>query len=134
MLFFTIAIIFAINANELQGSERTFKWWKNQRVVSKLDLSTEQVRTIDAIFASYKTSFVTYRKALRDQEIQLKRELQNPDAKKDDVLTLIDEIENTKAAYTRTKVEMYLRVKDVLTPEQQAALHKIKMRFNPYPR
>ncbi len=132
LLFFVITIILTINANAFLDSGQNFKWWKNSRVASQLDLSDEQVRTIDAIFASYKDSFVKYRKALRSQEVQLKKELQNPEAKREDVLTLIDSIENTKAAYTRTKVEMYLKVKDVLTPQQQATLHQIKIRYRRY--
>ena len=134
LLLFVLTIVFTVNAHALLGSEQNFKWWKNHRVIEKLDLSEDQIKTIDAIFASYKGSFVEYKKSLRIQERELKKELHNPEAKKEDVLNMIDEIENTKAAYTRAKVEMYLKVKDVLTPEQQAALHQIKVRFRPYHR
>ena len=50
------------------------------------------------------------------------------------MLKLIDEIEDTKAAYTRTKVEMYLKVKDVLKPEQVITLHDIIIRFKAFHR
>ena len=78
------------------ASEANYKWWKNPRIVTQLEMSPQQVREVDAIFKSYKKSFVNYRKSLRNQEVRLKNQLQNPEAKKEDVLHLIDGIENTK--------------------------------------
>lgn len=134
LLFFVLAIVFSINANAMLASEANYKWWKNPRIVTQLQMSPNQVREVDAIFTSYKKSFVNYRKSLRNQEKILKKELRNPNANKEEVLQLIDGIEDTKADYTRTKVEMYLRIKDVLTPQQQSTLHQIKLRFKPYHR
>ena len=62
----------------------------------------------------------------------VEKELQDPNVTKEEVLKTIDSIENIKAAYIRTKVEMYLKVKDVLTTQQETTLHKIKLRFKPY--
>lgn len=134
LLIFVLATVFTLNANAMLGSKSNYKWWKDSQIASELDLSKAQVQSIDKIFSSYKKSIVEYRKKLREKERELKKELRNPDATKEDVLELIDGIEDTKAAYTRTKVEMYLKVKDVLTPEQEATLHKIKLRFKPYDR
>ena len=92
------------------------------------------MKSIERIFSSYRKRIIQYRKQLRKSEIELRKELRNHNAKKEEVLKLIDEIENTKAAYTRTKVEMYLKVKDVLKPEQVKTLHEIKIRFKPYHR
>lgn len=116
------------------GSKANYKWWKDPQVVTALDLKTQQVKSIDSIFRSYKKRFHNYQKQLRRQEAVLKKELQNPKAKREEVLQIIDGIEDTKAAYTRTKVKMYLNIKDVLTPQQQSTLHQIKLRFRPYHR
>lgn len=129
---FFVAVLFTLNANAMLGSKSNYKWWKDQQIAEQLNLSKDQANNIEKIFKTYKKRFSTYRKQLRQSEIELRKELRNPEAKKEDVLQLIDNIEDTKAAYTRTKVEMYLRVKDVLTPQQAATLHKIKLRFKPY--
>ena len=129
LLFFVFVITFTLNASAMLGSKSNYKWWKDPQVVTALDLNTQQVNAIDGIFKSYKKRFHNYRKQLIHQEAALKKELQNPKAKKEDVLQLIDGIEDTKAAYTRTKVKMYLKIKDVLTPQQQSTLHQIKLRF-----
>lgn len=131
-LMFFVAFIFALNASAMLGSQSNYKWWKDQQIAKELNLSKAQSNQIEQIFRSYKKRISQYRKKLKKSEVELKKELRNPEAKKEDVLILIDNIEDTKAAYTRTKVEMYLKVKDVLTPEQSAALHKIKLRFKPY--
>ena len=134
LLFFLLSFLFVLNTHALLGAGSNYKWWKDPKIASELDLSKDQVRSIDRIFSSYKKRIFKYQKELRKSEVELKKELQNPNAKKEDVLKLIDGIENTKAAYTRAKVEMYLKVKDVLTPGQVTKLHKIKVRFRPYNR
>jgi Spy/CpxP family protein refolding chaperone len=134
LLMFVVAIIFTLNASAMLGSKSPYKWWKDPQIAEELNLTKDQAKSIEKIFSSYKKRISKYRKQLKNSEVELKKELQNPEAKKEDVLQLIDEIENTKAAYTRTKVEMFLRVKDVLTPDQAATLHKIKHKFRPYHR
>lgn len=134
LLFFLLSFLFVLNTHALLRAESNYKWWKDPKIAGELDLSKDQVRSIDRIFSSYKKRIFKYQKELRKSEVELKKELQNPNAKKEDVLKLIDGIENTKAAYTRAKVEMYLKVKDVLTSEQVTKLHKIKVRFRPYNR
>lgn len=116
------------------GAQHNYKWWKDPQIAQELNLSPTQIRRIDKIFSSYKKPIHQYRKQLNKSEIKLKKELRNPEAKREDVLQLIDRIENTKAAYTRTKVEMFLKVRDVLTSEQEKKLHSIKLRFKPYNR
>ena len=116
------------------GAKSNYKWWKDSQIASELNLSRDQANQIEHIFSSYKKKIVQYRKQLNNNEVKLKKELRNPEAKREDVLLLIDKIESTKAAYTRTKVEMFLKIKDVLTPEQQATLHNIRLKFKPYHR
>ena len=132
LLFILLSFLFVLNTHALLKGGSNYKWWKDPKIASELDLSKDQVKRIEQIFASYKKRIARYRKQLNKSEVELKKELQNPNAKKEDVLKLIDGIENTKAAYTRSKVEMFLRVKDVLTPEQVGKLHKIKRGFRPY--
>jgi len=132
LLMLVLAFVFAVNANAMFGSRSNYKWWKDPQIVSELNLSEEQVKSIDEIFSKYKKRFVGYQKKLRNSEVELKKELQDPNVTKEEVLKTIDRIEDTKAAYIRTKVEMYLKVKDVLTPQQETTLHKIKLRFKPY--
>lgn len=131
---FVFAFVFALNANAMHGARSHYKWWQDPKIASEINLTDEQSEAIEKIFSSYKKQFVQYKKQLNESELELKKELRNPKAKKEDVLQLIDNIEDIKAAYTRTKVEMFLKVRDVLTPEQETKLHQIKLRFQPYHR
>jgi len=134
LLLVLFLFIFTLNTHALLNAESNYKWWKDPKIAGELDLSKGQVKRIERIFSSYRKRIIRYQKQLRKSEIGLKKELRNPNAKKEEVLKLIDAIENTKAAYTRTKVEMYLKVKDVLKPEQVKILHEIKLKFKPYHR
>jgi Spy/CpxP family protein refolding chaperone len=44
-------------------------------------------------------------------------------------MEITDHIEDMKATLTRIKVEMYLKIKNALTAEQQTTLHNIKERY-----
>ena len=129
---FVLTIIFTLNVNAMLGPQSNYKWWKDPQIAGELNLTKDQAKSIERIFSSYKKRISKYRKQLKKSEVELRKELRNPEAKKEDVLQLIDRIEDIKAGYTRTKVEMFLKVKDVLTPDQVATLHKIKLRFKPY--
>ncbi|MEE8136320.1 MAG: periplasmic heavy metal sensor [Thermodesulfobacteriota bacterium] len=134
LLLVLFLFIFTLNTQALLNAKSNYKWWKDPKIAGDLDLSKGQVKSIERIFSSYRKRIIQYRKQLRKSEIELRKELRNHNAKKEEVLKLIDEIEDTKAAYTRTKIEMYLKVKDVLKPEQIKTLHEIKLRFKPYHR
>ena len=134
LLLVLFLFIFTLNTQALLNAKSNYKWWKDPKIAAELDLSKGQVKRIEQIFSSYRKRIIRYQKQLRKSEIGLKKELRNPNAKKEEVLKLIDTIEDTKAAYTRTKVEMYLQVKDVLKPEQVTTLPEIKIRFRPYHR
>lgn len=132
LLLVLLSFLFVVNTHAMFGAESSYKWWKDPKIASELNLSKDQVSKIERTFKSYKKYILQYNKQLRKAEVELQKQLQNPNAKKEDVLNLIDDIELTKARYTRTKVEMYLKVKEVLTPQQVRKLHTIKLRFKPY--
>ena len=65
LLMIVLALVFALNANAMFGSRSNYKWWKDPQIVSELNLSEEQVKSIDEIFSKYKRRFVGYQKKRR---------------------------------------------------------------------
>ena len=64
------------------GSKSNYKWWKDPQIAGELNLTKDQANSIERIFSSYKKRISKYRKQLRESELELKKELQNPEAKK----------------------------------------------------
>jgi len=94
-----------------------------------MGLTKQQANSIERIFSSNKNKILKYQKELRQKDIQLRKKLNKSDSNNEEVLRLIDDIEHIKANLTRIKVQMYLKVKGVLTPEQIGILHNIKSRY-----
>ena len=116
--FFVLIFLVSFSAQAYYGSKGNYKWWKNPNIASEMGLTNEQADSIEKIFRSHKNSILMLQKELRKKEIELGKKINQTDSNNEEVLALIDEIEILKADLTRIKVQMFLQVKSVLTPEQ----------------
>lgn len=129
LVLFVFIYFISFSAHAYYGSKANYKWWKNPNIVSEMGLTKQQANSIERIFSSNKNKILKYQKELRQKDIQLRKKLNKSDSNNEEVLRLIDDIEHIKANLTRIKVQMYLKVKGVLTPEQIGILHNIKSRY-----
>jgi Spy/CpxP family protein refolding chaperone len=111
------------------SAEIHYKWWKNPRIKEEMELTDKQVETIDNIFTSYKERIILFQRELKREEAELLNVLRKPECSRDEVMEITDHIEDMKATLTRIKVEMYLKIKNALTAEQQMTLHNIKEQY-----
>lgn len=129
LVCFVLIFFVSFTAQADYGSKGNYKWWKNPNIASEMGLTNQQSNSIEKIFRSHKNKILKLQKELRKKDIELGKKLNQTDAKNEDVLQLIDEIEAIKAELTRIKVKMFLEVKSILTPEQIQILHNIKSRY-----
>lgn len=127
LLIFTVLL--SVNAYGYFSGEMYYKWWKNPRIAGEMSLTEKQVEDIENIFTSYKQEILVHQKELRKRESELLSKLREPQCTKEEVLVVTDDIENIKAVLTRIKVEMFLKIKNVLTPAQEDILHDIRARY-----
>ncbi len=125
----TALCLFSVNAFGFVSDGIHYKWWKNARIREEMELTDKQVETIDDIFSSYRGRILLFQRELKQEEAELLKVLRKPECSRDEVMEITDHIEDMKATLTRIKVEMYLKIKNVLTPEQQTMLYKIKDRY-----
>lgn len=129
LVLFLLIYLFSLSAYGYYGSKSNYKWWKNPNIVSEMSLTRQQANTIERIFSSNKEKILRYQRQLGKKEIELRKNLRKYDSNTEEVLELIDEIEGAKAALTRIKVEMFLKIKSVLTHEQIEILYSIQSRY-----
>jgi Spy/CpxP family protein refolding chaperone len=111
------------------SGEIHYKWWKNQKIKEEMELTDQQVAAIDEIFSSYREQIIIFQRELNKEEAELLSVLRKPECSRDEVMEITDHIEDMKATLTRIKIEMYLKIKNVLTQEQEKTLHTIKERY-----
>ncbi len=127
--FVIVACLVSANAFGLVGGEIHYKWWKNPKIKEEMHLSDKQVDAIEDIFSSYREQIILFQRELKREEAELLTVLRKPECSRDEVMEVTDHIEDMKATLTRIKIEMYLKIKNVLTPEQVKTLHIIKERY-----
>ena len=124
LLIFLPVFVFSFNVYGY-GSARG-KWWKDQKIVNELDLSNGQVNQIEGIFSSYKGHIIDLDSQLRKKQKELRAKIKNPNSTREEILRLTDEVEKLKVDLRGVQVDMYLRIRDVLTPQQRSKLEDIK--------
>lgn len=103
-----------------------------EEAVNRLNLSAEQKEKIKALRQTQKQQMMELRQSLKEARAKLKEHLDNPEATRESVAPLADNIKNILAKMVDQRVEGILAVKSVLTPEQFSQLQQSrqKMRDN----
>jgi Spy/CpxP family protein refolding chaperone len=109
------------HSESLQG-----KWWKSPEIRKELTLSPKQVEEIESIFGSYLPEMMRVNSNLRNQVLILREKVKNPKSSSDEIRRASIAVDETKKALSSLKLEMFLKIREVLTPEQRAKLHRIK--------
>jgi Spy/CpxP family protein refolding chaperone len=101
-------------------------WWKNSEIVSKLQLSDDQVKRIEQAYLGHRLKLVDLRADLEKQELQLGPllEADQPDEQK--VASQIDQITSARGRLEKENAMMMLAIRRVLTVDQWKKLQSLR--------
>jgi tetratricopeptide (TPR) repeat protein len=101
-------------------------WWKNSEIVSKLQLSEEQVKKISQTFLDHRLKLIDLRADLDKQELRLQplMDIDQPDAGK--VGAQIDLITAARGRLEKENAMMMLAIRSELTVEQWKKLKSLQ--------
>lgn len=100
------------------------KFWKRGDVRSKLDLTNDQVRTLEQIFASNEHTLADLEADVKKKKTDFEALL--ADDRDDDkrIMAEVDLLEQARANLGKARVTMLLAMRKVLTPEQREKLRR----------
>ncbi len=127
ILFFLMVLVSSISYG--YDEDTPGKWWKHPKIARELGLSNDQVNQIEGIFSSYKARMMELNSNLKQKEAQLRNAITNPNSSREEILRMTAEVEGIKGNMRNTKIDMFLQVRDVLTPEQRSRLEDIRTRY-----
>jgi Spy/CpxP family protein refolding chaperone len=106
-------------------------WWKNSEIVSKLQLSEEQVRKIEQTFLDHKLKLIDLQADLEKQELRLQPllDVDHPDEAK--VSAQIDLITAARGRLEKENALMMLAIRRELTIEQWKKLQAMREEHRP---
>ncbi len=111
-----------------QGVLREFpqgKWWTNKRIINQLNLTAEQQSRIETIWTQSRRTLIDLQAELQKRQLDLE-ELFNKDAVDEGAaLEALDKWERARAALDHDTLQMRIRIKNLLSPDQQQILQTI---------
>lgn len=120
-----LILFYSLNAYS-HGGYGSAKWWKDPDVVKQLDLTKDQVNLIEQIFDSNKDQIADLNSQLKQKQSEFRSKIEDPNSSRDEVLELNDEVVQLKTKLKRLRLDMLLKIREVLTPDQRQMLHKIR--------
>ena len=129
-----VALVLAALATPVDA-QSGFPWWKDEKVVRDLGLTSEQSARIDSEFRATYPQLSQSKEDLDRQEAELSR-LIAINADEVQVTRQIDRVETVRAALNKTRTIMLLHMVRVLSPEQRARftpIHEQWQRDHPRP-
>jgi Spy/CpxP family protein refolding chaperone len=128
LLAAVLALTFGASVVANQPGAR-FPWWRNDQVVEELGLTTDQCDRIDHIFQSMRTELRQELEELSRLESKLSHLIQS-DADEAIVIRMIDKVETARAALSKTRSVMYLRMRQVMNPDQRVRFTALQRRWD----
>ena len=101
------------------------KWWKNTEIVNKLQLTSQQVQSIEQIFILHKGKLGEKKRSLLIKDKELNQKLKDPEADRGEINELAEEVDLLKLQLRKIHRIMQLEIREVLTPEQRKILYNI---------
>lgn len=127
LIILSVILIYSLNSYSY-GGHRSAKWWKDSEVAKEIHLTKDQIDLIEQIFNSDKEQIVDLNSKLKIKQSNLRSKLEDPNSSRDEVLELNDEVVQLKTKLKRLRLDMLLKIRDVLTPEQRQKLQEIRIK------
>ncbi len=104
------------------------KWWKHPRVATEINLTTDQVRVIDDIFARARPKLIDAKAELEKRQGDLQEAIES-NLDRRDISEKVDEVEKARAELQKTRILMVLDMRQALKPEQWERLTRMRQEF-----
>lgn len=102
------------------------KWWKRPRIAEALQLSADQVDSLEKIFARVKPKLIDLRADLEKKQFAYQQAMQSDKSDRKTVEGLIEAREQARSALQKELALMELDMKQVLRPEQREKLARMR--------
>jgi Spy/CpxP family protein refolding chaperone len=107
---------------------RLGKWWKNGRIAARLKLSPEQQAKIEALWTQNRQNLIEKKAELDKRSKDLSAILAQNTLDEIKTMAAYDGVSSVRSEIERSTFLMRVRIKNILTPEQQRALEEISPR------
>jgi Spy/CpxP family protein refolding chaperone len=109
------------------------KWWKNPEVIRLLALTSDQQDKIEALWVQHRRDLIDRKSELDKRQLELSELLSRDSVEEGPALELFDKVQQARLGIERTTFAMRIRIKNILSTEQQLRLEQLSSRFRRAP-
>lgn len=102
------------------------RWWDDRNVAKTVGLTSQQKKQIDAIFDANKPAILAAYREFLKQQASLATVSKDPKASQPQTFAAIDAVNQARAALQKTVAQMYLQIRQQMTPDQLEKLEKLQ--------
>jgi Spy/CpxP family protein refolding chaperone len=132
---FLIAALLVLGMSGSQASaqqelkEPPGKWWKNRQVITQLKLTPAQQDQIEALWMQNRKDLIDKKAALDKRTLDLSEILSQEMAEETAALRAYEQVQAAKAEVEREVFLMRIRIKNLLSQQQQRRLEEVANRI-----
>lgn len=101
------------------------KWWTNRRVIQQLELTREQQQKIESIWMEDRKELIDLKAELDKSQLDLAELIRREVVDEGAALAAFDRVQGTRMTLERKTFLMRIRIKNVLTAQQQRRLEEL---------
>ena len=106
------------------------KWWQNPTSVENLNLTQEEVETLDAAFDDRARKFMELKHAIELEQFEMNRMMEGKTLNETALLAQFNKLESARANLSRERFQYFVQVRKILGPDrfQKIKTHRQRMR------
>jgi Spy/CpxP family protein refolding chaperone len=105
------------------------KWWKNRQVINQLNLTTDQQSQIEYLWTQNRRILIDKKAELDKRNLDLSEILSQAVAEETAALKAYEQVQAAKAEVEREVFLMRIRIKNLLSLQQQSRLEEVANRL-----
>ena len=102
-----------------------FRWWKDERFIRELSLTTDQSARIESVFQTAQPALRAQQRALSMLEDELSKLVQEAKVEEPELEHFAGKVEAARADLAKTRTMMIYRFRRILTLDQHVKLQKL---------
>jgi Spy/CpxP family protein refolding chaperone len=100
-------------------------WWRDSQIAQQINLTEPQKQQLSTIFASHRSTLITLRGAIENDEGKLRDILEQDQPQQAQVLTQLGQLQSDRNALEQEFTVMTLAFRGVLSPDQWKQLRSL---------
>jgi Spy/CpxP family protein refolding chaperone len=139
MVMIVIVLVFTSSAVAAQGMAGEPKnhdrmpmgnWWQNPASVKTLNLTQEEVGTLDAAFSTRARKFMELKHAIELEQFDLNALMDGKTLDEPALMAQFNKLESARASLSRERFQYYVQIRKILGPDRFQKIKAVRNRMH----